>query len=564
MVRFSILRQAQFWGSKQNCRVKTVPEAEALECQAAESFSLDISSLADRYRSGAISPTQVIRRLWDGLVASRDLAIWIHLLNFDELHAQAQAIERRSEAREILPLYGVPFAVKDNIDVAGFPTTRRLPRLSLHGRAVGKRRRPADRRRGDLCRQNEHGPVFHRLGRRSKSVWRADAMRLIRAEFREVRVPVRPWRWPADWSASPLAAIRQVRGSVPAGCNNIVGLKPTFGALSNDGMVPACQSLDCVAIFATTAADAWTVFQVAGQGAASTASLCNSHSVGSDGATEAMPLRFAVPRPEQLEFFGDQAQQDAFQQSIERLESLGGIQVPIDFQPLRDVASMLYKGPWLAERLASLGNFLRNHWNDVWPVTREVLEAGSQYSAVDYFRASHRLESLRPLCRCDFQAGRYARRADDADRADDGRSAKRFGALERAFRALHEFRQSAWSIGDCAAGRFHARWDSAQHYADRPGGKRARIVPLRDALAAGDQSCRLAQRAIFCRRRKFAASAIAHSAQPRPCAGSCARGGGRRASCAANRCTTIYCAGRRVRALLPVGRRNIASWLSWI
>ena len=78
-----------------------------------------------------------------------------------------------------------------------------------------------------------------------------------------------------------------------------------------------------------------------------------------------MPLRFAVPRSEQLEFFGDRGQQEAFQQAVERLESLGGIQVPIDFQPLRDVAAMLYKGPWLAERLASLGNFLRNHWADV-------------------------------------------------------------------------------------------------------------------------------------------------------------------------------------------------------
>ena len=141
---------------------------------------------------------------------------------------------------------------------------------------------------------------------------------------------------------------------------------------------------------------------MARDGANAARSRKNLEEIGSDGASAAMPFRFAVPRPDQLEFFGDSAAQAAFQQAIERLESLGGVQVPIDFQPLRDVATMLYKGPWLAERLMTLGGFLRSHWADVYPVTREVIEAGSQYSAVDYFRASDRLESLRPACQAIF------------------------------------------------------------------------------------------------------------------------------------------------------------------
>ena len=121
-----------------------------MECQAAESFSLEMSSLADRYRSGATCPTQVIQHLWDGLAASCDLSIWIHLLSLEELQSQAQSLERRSAGREALPLYGVPFAVKDNIDVAGYPTTAACPAYSY----VAERSAPV------VSRLIEAGAIF--------------------------------------------------------------------------------------------------------------------------------------------------------------------------------------------------------------------------------------------------------------------------------------------------------------------------------------------------------------------------------------------------------------------
>jgi allophanate hydrolase len=344
----------------------------------------------------------VIQHLWEGLAASRALAIWIHLLSLDELHAQAKAIEQRSGERETLPLYGVPFAVKDNIDVAGYPTTAACPAYSY----VAERSSPI------VSRLIEAGAIF--VGKTNMDQFSTG----LAGDRSPYGVPTNPFDSSrisgGSSSGSAVAVARGLvsfalgsdtagSGRVPAGCNNVVGLKPTLGALSTAGMVYACRSLDCVAIFASTAADAWKIFEIARDGTSSTRASASIEDAGSDGATESMPWRFAVPRSDQLEFFGDQAQQKAFQQAVERMESLGGIQVPVDFQPLRDVAAMLYKGPWLAERLMTLGNFLRNHWADVHPVTREVLEAGSQYSAVEYFRASYRLESLRPLCQSIFQ-----------------------------------------------------------------------------------------------------------------------------------------------------------------
>ncbi len=383
-----------------------VREAEAVECQAAESPNLDLSSLADRYQSGALSPTQVIQCLWDGLAASRDLAIWIHLLSLDELLAQAAALERRADERASLPLHGVPFAVKDNIDVAGYPTTAGCPAY----RYLAERSAPV------VARLIEAGAIF--VGKTNMDQFSTG----LAGDRSPYGAPCNPFDSSrisgGSSSGSAVAVARGLvgfalgtdtagSGRVPAGCNNIVGLKPTPGQLSNEGIVPACRSSDCVAIFATTAADAWTVFNVSRGCADSPPSLDEpglGDRVDSDGATAAIPFRFAIPRPEQLEFFGDNSARAGFESAVERLESLGGIRATIDFRPLQEVAALLYEGPWLAERLAVLGDFLREHSADIYPATRTVLEAGSRYSAADYFKASYRLAALRPVCQSIFDS----------------------------------------------------------------------------------------------------------------------------------------------------------------
>src|SRR5439155_16245576 len=174
-------------------------------------------------------------------------------------------------------------------------------------------------------------------------------------------------------------------GRVPAGCNNIIGLKPTPGLLSTEGVVPACRSLDCVSIFALTADDAAEVCKVASQDEMQGEAVLQ-------GAT------FTTPRDEDLEFFGDENQAQLFRQSSDRLQQMGAERVVIDFGPFQEVASLLYEGPWVAERLAAVGDFLKEHGSEIHPVTRAIIEGGSRYSAVDVFIAQYRLNALRETC----------------------------------------------------------------------------------------------------------------------------------------------------------------------
>ncbi|HEX5269173.1 MAG TPA: allophanate hydrolase, partial [Gemmataceae bacterium] len=176
-------------------------------------------------------------------------------------------------------------------------------------------------------------------------------------------------------------------GRVPAGCNNIVGLKPTPGLLSAEGIVPACRSLDCVSVFALTADDAW----------AACAAAAGMPPPEAEGIAP-REFSFVVPRDEDLEFFGDAGQESLFRAALEQLTGLGGRRTPIDFRPFQQAGALLYDGPWLAERLAAVGDFLREHPDDVHPVTRAIIEGGAAYRAVDFFLARDRLASLREEC----------------------------------------------------------------------------------------------------------------------------------------------------------------------
>jgi allophanate hydrolase len=169
-------------------------------------------------------------------------------------------------------------------------------------------------------------------------------------------------------------------GRVPAGFNNIVGLKPTPGLLSNDGVVPACASLDCVSVFALSCADADTILSV----------------VATPEAASAFDrqFRFGVPKP--IEFFGDKEYAALYAQAVEQLKAMGGTAVEFDYAPFRDAAQLLYAGPWVAERTAAVGKFIEGAGADakVWPTTRDIILGGRKYSAVDAFEGQYRLKEL--------------------------------------------------------------------------------------------------------------------------------------------------------------------------
>jgi allophanate hydrolase len=350
--------------------------------------SLDLTVLSWLYQSDAEFLRAVGEIVLERIAAYQDPAVWIYRLPREALMAQVDSVVQRRAAGEKLPLYGIPFAIKDAIDVAGYPTTAGCPAFSY----VPARTAPAvqnllnagaifvgktnldqfgsglagDRSPYGVC-QNVFNPAYISGGSSSGSAV-AVARGLV------------SFALGTDTAGS---------GRVPAGCSNIVGLKPTPGRLSTEGVVPACKSLDCLSIFALTAEDAQQIFQVAN-------GECVPDSTSSD--ENASAICFAIPRDEDLEFHGDGEAADSFRQAVGRMEHLGWRRMTVDFRPFREVAGLLYEGPWLAERLASLGAFVSEHAADMHPVTREVIQGGASYSAAEYFRASYRLKELREVC----------------------------------------------------------------------------------------------------------------------------------------------------------------------
>jgi allophanate hydrolase len=201
----------------------------------------------------------------------------------------------------------------------------------------------------------------------------------------------------------PLALGTDTAGSgrVPAGLNNIVGLKPSLGLISTFGVVPACRTLDCVSVFALTVDDAWAALTaMAGPDAADPYSRARPV-----GTPNAMPqgLKIGVPHPGQRLFFGDHAFEAAYDVALERLAKLGCTLVEIDIEPFYETARLLYDGPWVAERTIAAGSLLASDPDAIHPVTREIILSGLRPTAIDAFRAFYKLEELRRIADFTFR-----------------------------------------------------------------------------------------------------------------------------------------------------------------
>jgi allophanate hydrolase len=179
--------------------------------------------------------------------------------------------------------------------------------------------------------------------------------------------------------------------------NNLIGLKPTRGLLSTRGVVPACRTLDCVSIFAETAADAATVLSVArGFDELDPYSRIPSNWSGASPWIATPTFRFGVPTLATREFFGDVDNAVLFQKAIDIIKNdLGGEPVEFDLTPFLDVASLLYKGPWVAERYAAVGQFVDQHETDVDPTVRTIITKAKNYTAADAFNGIYELERLK-------------------------------------------------------------------------------------------------------------------------------------------------------------------------
>ncbi|MFJ2993944.1 allophanate hydrolase [Pandoraea sp. NPDC087047] len=351
-----------------------------------------ISQWLSAYRDGA-TPAQLLGELTASLVPGD--AAWIAVVTPAALQAQLTRLDARLDAvgRDIrkLPLYGVPFAAKDNIDVAGFETTAGCPAFAY----------TPDVSATVVQRLVDAGAVV--IGKTNLDQF-ATGLVGVRSPY---GIPVNTFD-PAyisggssSGSASvvargivPFALGTDTAGSgrVPAGLNNIVGLKPTRGALSNTGVVPACRTLDCVSVFATTAADAAAVYDVAAAFDATDGLSREAPTKASHWRVPSSP-RFAIPAAP--EFFGDAQAEKAFRWAIAQIEARGATCVPIDFSLFDDVTQLLYDGPWVAERYAAIRDFANTNEADIHPVVRDIIFKAKAFSAADTFAALYRLADLK-------------------------------------------------------------------------------------------------------------------------------------------------------------------------
>jgi allophanate hydrolase len=350
---------------------------------------MDLRGLADAYAAGA-TPSDVLATTVAALDA--DDPVWITRVPQKEVIAWARTLDRCTRAeREAMPLFGVPFAVKDNIDVAGLPTTAACPDFAY----------VPERSATVVERLESAGAIL--VGKTNLDQF-ATGLVGTRSPYGIPRNPFDARYIPGGSSSGSAVAVARGlvtfalgtdtagSGRVPAGFTGTVGLKPTFGIVSAAGVVPACRSLDCVSIFARHVEDAEAVLDVA----AAPDPLDAFSRPREAGLTEIPErFRFAVPAAEQQDFCGDAEAQESFEAAVARLEALGGTPVSVDMSSCFAAADMLYNGAYVAERTAAFGDFARANPDSLLQVTRTIVESGQCFSAVDAFRAQYRIRELR-------------------------------------------------------------------------------------------------------------------------------------------------------------------------
>ncbi len=357
------------------------------------------AEILNAYRDGTAAPEDMVARSFARIRAHGDPAIFIALRDEAEVIAEARALVQTGD--KTLPLFGIPVAVKDNIDVEGLPTTAACPAYSY---------RPS-RDATCVARLRQAGALI--IGKTNLDQFATGLVGvrtpygICRNLFDDKLIPGGSSTGSAIAVAAgltPLALGTDTAGSgrVPAGFNNIVGLKPSRGLVSAAGVVPACRTLDCVSIFALTVDDAMaTLNVVAGPDAAD--SFSRARPVRAVGP---MPsgVRLGVPMPGHRLFFGDRASEAAYRAALEKFAELGAKIVEFDIEPFYAAARLLYEGPWVAERYLTVRALIASSPESLHPVTRQVLLAGAHGTAAEAFAAFYQLEQLRGVRDHTFRA----------------------------------------------------------------------------------------------------------------------------------------------------------------
>ncbi|MCI4665524.1 MAG: allophanate hydrolase [Neomegalonema sp.] len=352
-------------------------------------LSFDIDTLHAEYAKGA-RPADIIAEAYRRLIAVSDPGVFIHLRLEADVLIDAEALPPFDPTTK--PLWGVPFAIKDNIDLADAPTTAACPAYAYDAKADAF----------VLAKLKEAGALL--IGKTNLDQF-ATGLVGVRSPYGPPKNAVDPAIVPGGSSSGSAVAVGHGfvsfalgtdtagSGRVPAGLNNIVGLKPTLGALSARGVVPACRTLDTISIFSLTVRDAYRAFEAA---CAFDAADAYSRKIAAPPLSAPPPnLVIGAPNAATREFYGDDAQAESFDASLAALQADGAQIVELDFSPLLDVAHMLYQGVWVAERMSVIEELFEKAPDAVLPVTREVIGKATSFSATDAFRDFYRLAELR-------------------------------------------------------------------------------------------------------------------------------------------------------------------------
>ncbi len=352
-------------------------------------LDLSIESLQKKYRDSKLSLKKMVKTVLEEIEQMHDDNIWITVLSEQQILKFVQQLP--DHQTDEYPLYGIPFAIKDNIDLIGVPTTAGCAEYAyVPEKSAYAVQRLIDAGAIPIGKTNLDQFATGLVGTRSP-------------------YGVTPNSFDPDYIAggsSSGSAVSVAKGQVsfslgtdtagsgriPAAFNNLIGVKPTRGLISTSGVVPACKSLDCVSIFALNPYDAELINSVACHFDES--DPYSRMSMNTDTQTIS---KFGVPRKDQLAEFSDPEFLELFQKSVEDFERSGVECVEIDFSPFIEAAKLLYEGPWVAERYTAIRDFIENKPEALFPVTRAIIEPASSLKTIDAYESLYKLQALKRL-----------------------------------------------------------------------------------------------------------------------------------------------------------------------
>jgi allophanate hydrolase len=352
-------------------------------------MNLNIKDLRAKYLSGETTIKEVISSIFEKIEQTKDYNIWIYTLNEEELKPYIKNLEDKNP--KDLPLYGIPFAIKDNIDLVGIPTTAACPQFSympkksafvveklIQAGAIPIGKTNLDQfATGLVGTRSPYGECKNSINKEyisgGSSSGSAVAVALEMASF-------------------SLGTDTAGSGRVPAAFNNLIGLKATKGVLSTNGVVPACRSLDCVTVFAKDLDSISQVLEIAN---AYDEEDIYSRNYEKVEFKEKAKFSFVIPKKEQLKFFGDEEAKKLFEKAVKKFESLGGKAFEIDYEPFNESANLLYSGPWVTERFIAIKDVITKTSQIVEPTVRKIISGGENINAINYFESEYILKKNR-------------------------------------------------------------------------------------------------------------------------------------------------------------------------